>query len=430
MSYTIINDIDQRLTAIQSTQGEIKDSACSYYSAIPRLRGFFNLNSYYQQGPFAFIKIVEQIRYAEGLPTLGDQVNIFNALDSNRIGDIIYIRNYLRALKKSSNYWNQNITNTLTQDISDVICLLTLGHSKDTSSLDPEDWVDYTEQERLLDFPPPYISYSEDGELSTTTLRLLEGGVELYPETSRYKVPTYLAHSMRRDYQALCKQHHRCLFRERFITRTLPDKHPDLSTPEEWARQPNGAVDPPFTDLPVVRIIADRSSDTQGNLYGAYGFKINIEVDATSYTGDYPAITFSHYFSTVIEPTFAGEEATMPEVEPEVTGIENAKLYLLVGYNVFLTARAGNFGIVEQTGIATARQEAFTIERSRNLIGDSLVPQSSTTVNIQIDGNGNKIVETLMPDDAEISVNRSVDNPRVNTVELVSDPVDPRELFT
>lgn len=191
------------------------------------------------------------------LPGLDQQIESINGMSASTVGEKIFVRNYLKSLKSSSDMYGLALDNVYTKDVSDQICLLTLGHTIDTPALDPEDWFDNT------------TIGLDTGALQGMSTSPYKGPANLWPETCKYKVRTFVQEQMQAAYEKVNRQMYLNMYRDRYYTNDVSSVY----------------------DYPIARYPTD---DAGTEIFAG------LKVQTTSHTnaGDYASYSFAKIYNT------------------------------------------------------------------------------------------------------------------------------------
>ena len=216
----------------------------------------------------AFIN-AKEIKKAESFALVEQRIEGYNKLVATTIGEKLYVRDKLIGLSQSSDVYQDGIDSIYTSPVSDNVCLLTLGHTIDTPSLDPEDWMGNEQTERI--------------ETDNVQLVLQKGPANLYPVTSKYKVNQEVATFAQNAYEQINLQMYRNMYRDRYMSSAF------------------GVNANTITDYGVSRYTSGRK----------YGLKV-LSVSHNN-MGDYASLAFAKQHST------SEDELANSEVDPQLT---------------------------------------------------------------------------------------------------------------
>lgn len=138
------------------------------------------------------------------LPDINTQINTYNKLEGTTVGETMFVRGKLKSLVTSGDLYQNSIDSKYIGDVSNVVGLVTLGHTIDTMSLDPEDWG------------------ASDG--STDVLRA--GPANLLPLVSKYKLKRNIIEQFESSYNQLNNKMYNNLYRDRRTSNSEPQDYP------------------------------------------------------------------------------------------------------------------------------------------------------------------------------------------------------------
>jgi hypothetical protein len=204
-----------------------------------------------------------------------DHIQKLNELRGNTVGEDLSIYETMRGLMQSSDVYLESLDNSYTDPYSDLVGLLTIGHTIDTPALDPEDWFIYPNNENVLTY-------------QGITDRVMMGPASIVPVTSKHNVKLEIQNEIQTAYNDLNRLMYYCLYRERYINKF-----------------PSG-----MADYPVPRTTSQANS--------LFGFKLPVDSVSFVNMGDYASLSFAKINS---------------RPEQELLNLEvNEKLVPLIGY--------------------------------------------------------------------------------------------------
>lgn len=194
--YKTFENLSVNLKLRQDGQVALEDNFSDIFESMPGTNERLPAN----------ITSVENVNYLKQMaqePSLEKKALYLSSLKGSTYGEIKFIRDKLRALKSSNEFYENIIDSPFSNDVSDLIALCTVGHTIDTPALDPEDWWDNTEN-----------ITNPDG-------RLALGPAQILPTTSRYKTSISISTDAQQAYSKLNQLMYYNLYRDRYYNDDL-----------------------------------------------------------------------------------------------------------------------------------------------------------------------------------------------------------------
>lgn len=208
----------------------------------------------------------KNIKQAFQESSIENVIEILKRLGGITAGEVKFLQEKLKALSESSDVYKQAIDTPYNTPVSDLVGLITLGHTIDTTALDPEDW----------GFDSG-LTYNPQDD------RLIAGPAQIYPLTTKYKINPSIATGMQESYRQINNRMYLNMFRDRYYQ--------------------NDVQAGQFFDYPVARYNESNVS--------LYGFP-KIMVTSHMNLGDYSSIGFAKKNNSIVT------EFEQLQVKPEL----------------------------------------------------------------------------------------------------------------